>query len=202
MSVEKKEKKHFIYVEALPKDAIKIEAVRSQKADKLYFAPSECQFYRIMKNKKGEDKIKKIIPTKKGIVNCVSVDHKPISISAKKFRKEWIRDHPDSVIPPLPQDVSMSSTGDVLPLDPSEEVEIFQDVRRAVDDLFHKHVHLYGRFDILARLLPKLKATFPEKSQEVSKSKDNNKESESTESSEARKERIQQDEDDIVLSDI
>lgn len=202
MSNQKKEVKHFIFVEQLPEDAQKIEYIRKFQPENLYFSPSECMFFRLMKNKKGEDKIKKIVPTKKGVVHCPNVDnkHKSVCISLNKFRKEWISTHPNEFVGPIPQDVSMYSTRDNNPLDPSEEEQLFQHMRGIINDLFDKHVHLNGRYDILERLLRRIKTT--------SQTSENNKATETPEKPQTNgipqelKERAEEDEDEIVLSDI
>ena len=186
MSSEKKEIKHFIYVEALPEDAQHIENIRKFDADGLYFSPSENQFYRTMKNKKGEDKIKKIIPTKKGLVHCKSIDKKSICISTAKFRKDWMKEHPGVVVPPIPKTMTYST-----PLDPAEEQEIFNDFQSAISELLKKHSSLHGRRDILSR---QLDTTLDANASQCVGTHDA--------LPDEMKERIQQDADEIELSDI
>lgn len=182
-----KEVKHFIYVEALPEDAQHIESVRKFQADGLYFSPSENQFYRTMKNKKGEDKIKKIIPTKKGLVHCKSVEKKSICISTAKFRKDWMREHPGVVVPPIPK----TNTYHGAPLDPAEEQEILNDFQSAISELLKKHSSLHGHRDILSRHLDTMEDVFktPETTEEKSLPAE-------------MVEKVNEDADEIELSDI
>lgn len=206
----KEHKKRFIYVENMPADAESITVVRKQEPDGLFFSPSHNQFYRKIKTSKGEEKIRQIISTAKGLVHCPDKNKKTICISTRCFRKNWMKDHPDVYVPPVTQ-VFHGKEGDDLPLDPKEEQELFQDMRNALSNLFDKHAHCYGRFDVLARLLRGLEAEFPK----ADKSQENSRDLTTDEKSipdrmathhdalpDEMKERIQQDEDEIELSDI
>ena len=177
--------RRYIYVEKMPEDAEAIEHIRKQDPDGLFFSPSNNQFYRKVITPKGIEKIRLVLPSAKGFIHCPDKNKKSVCVSVKRFRKIYMQEHPGVYVPPITQELQNGKEGDNLPLDPSEEEELFQDMRRALSNLFEKHVHFYGRFDVLARLLRGLETEFPNGHKAQDKSGDSSTEGSAHENSTA-----------------